>query len=80
MKGVSKLVLSVYLFQCVATLVWTGLSVPSNTTWKDSVPWVNFQSWYANWCTHLVGIVSAWVLLKQDKQDKSEGCKCQESQ
>lgn len=40
-------------------LVWLVLLVPSLTIWKESIIWLVFMSWYANFITHVDSFTSA---------------------
>jgi hypothetical protein len=44
-----------------ALLVWVGLSLPAFTIWLDSVPWVNFMSYYAILISHAAALEAAAV-------------------
>lgn len=42
-----------------ASGVWLLLLVPSVTIWKESIIWLVFMSWYANFITHIDAFTSA---------------------
>jgi hypothetical protein len=49
-------------FNLIMVGVWTLAMVPSVIWWRESVVWLVFMSWYANW----VGHIAAWVAAKAE--------------
>lgn len=46
-------------FHLIMSGVWLALLVPSVTIWKESIIWLVFMSWYANFITHIDSYTSA---------------------
>lgn len=46
-------------FHLIAAAVWAVLLVPSLLWWRESIVWLVFMSWYANFITHIDAYVSA---------------------
>jgi hypothetical protein len=49
-------------FNFIMTGVWAVALVPSVLWWRESVVWLVFMSWYANF----VGHIAAWVAAKAE--------------
>jgi aryl carrier-like protein len=49
-------------FNLIMVGVRTLAMVPSVIWWRESVVWLVFMSWYANW----VGHIAAWVAAKAE--------------
>jgi hypothetical protein len=48
------------------TIIWALLLLPSLTSWKDSVPFLVFLSWYANFSTDLNNWMTARMKERTD--------------
>ena len=55
----------------VALVAWVLLLVPTVTAWKDSVPFLVFLSWYANFTTDLNNWMTARMKEKAEKAEKA---------
>jgi hypothetical protein len=49
-------------FYLIMVGIWTLAAIPSVIWWRESVVWLVFMSWYANW----VGHIAAWVAAKTE--------------
>jgi hypothetical protein len=54
----------------LTTIVWLVLMPFAITSWKDSVPFLVFLSWYANFTTDLGNWMTARTKEKADGQDR----------
>ena len=49
-------------FNFIMIFVWTAALVPTVFLLRESVVWLVFMSWYANW----VGHIASWIAAKAE--------------
>jgi hypothetical protein len=53
----------------VTVIVWIILLIPAIVSWRDSVPFLVFLSWYANFTTDLGNWMTARTKERTDDSD-----------
>lgn len=48
----------------VMIIVWAGALIPTLLWWRESVVWLVFMSWYANF----VGHIGSWLAAKAEQK------------
>jgi hypothetical protein len=54
------------------TWLWLALLVPTALWWKDSLVWITFMSWYANFVGHWSGYDAAVAAEKIDENAQTQ--------
>lgn len=68
------LTLALLAFNGIAFLVFCALIYPSVTSWRDSIPWLNFMSIWALVASHGAGLAGAymgWVSHRDAKKQRA---------
>ena len=54
----------------VTVILWAILLIPAVVSWRDSVPFLVFLSWYANFTSDLNNWMTARMKEKSEKKER----------
>jgi hypothetical protein len=71
-KWVKKLIVSLMVFNLFQLIGWSILLYPSVTKLKNSIGWIVFMSWYANWVGAIAALGTSIIMVEQMRKDKED--------